>query len=116
MTATSRRQVLGVVACAAAGAAPADAVFAEPHQDEQGEPVPSLDRLSVLDAGMTEDEADCWALAAELAGTYMGLPVQHQEDWHEVAHAIHVVQSRLLARPTYRRYLEAAKRRHGDAP
>jgi hypothetical protein len=30
-------------------------------------------------------------------------------DDHEVAHAIHVIQNKLLGRPTYRKYLETAK-------
>jgi len=33
----------------------------------------------------------------------------HPMDDHEVAHAIHVIQHKLLARPTYRKYLEMAK-------
>ena len=58
---------------------------------------------------MTEAEADCWAATAEAAGKFFALPKLHVMDDHEVAHAIHVIQHKLLARPTYRRYLELAK-------
>lgn len=69
------------------------------------------DRQFVLAAGMTEAEADCWALAAKLAGDMFALPELHPMDNHEIAHAVHVVQNKLLARVTYRRYLEAAGKR-----
>lgn len=67
------------------------------------------DRRAVIDAGMTEAEADCWALAAELAGKFFALPELHPLDKQEIATAIHVVQHRLLSRPTYRKYLESHK-------
>lgn len=67
------------------------------------------DRQAVIAAGMTEAEADCWALAAELAGKFFALPELHPMDKQEIATAIHVVQHRLLSRPTYRRYLESHK-------
>ena len=62
------------------------------------------DRMKSL--GFTEEEAECWMLAASVAGTFFDLPDLHPMDDQEVAHAIHVVQNKLLARPTYRRYLE----------
>ena len=37
------------------------------------------------------------------------LPELHPTDRPEVATAIHVLQNKLLARPTYRKYLEEAK-------
>ena len=67
------------------------------------------DRERVLLVGLTEQEADCWELAAALAGTFHSLPVLHDTDWHEVAHAIHIIQNKLLARPTYRQYLKLAQ-------
>jgi hypothetical protein len=67
------------------------------------------DRKAVLAAGMTEAEADCWAMAAELAGKFFALPELHPMDKQEIATAIHVIQHRLLSRPTYRKYLEKHK-------
>jgi hypothetical protein len=67
------------------------------------------DRKRVIAAGMTEAEADCWEAVAKAAGKFFELPKLHPMDDHEVAHAIHVVQNKLLARPTYRKYLELAK-------
>ncbi len=67
------------------------------------------DRRAVITAGMTEAEADCWAMAAELAGKFFALPELHPMDKQEIATAIHVIQHRLLSRPTYRKYLESHK-------
>lgn len=67
------------------------------------------DRKRIIEAGMTEDEADCWELTAKLAGKLLGLPQLHVMDEHELTHALHVIQYRILARPTYRKYLEIAK-------
>ena len=77
----------------------------EPSKDEQRK----LDRKSVLAAGLTEAEADCWELAAELAGKLFELPQLHPMDKQEIATAIHVIQYRLLSRPTYRKYKDAMK-------
>jgi hypothetical protein len=71
--------------------------------------VPKEERGRVLSVGMTEGEADCWELAANLAGKFCALPQLHPLDKQEVATAIHVVQNKLLSRPTYRRYLESFK-------
>jgi hypothetical protein len=71
--------------------------------------VPKTERGRVLAVGMTEGEADCWELAANLAGKYFALPELHPTDRQEVATAIHIIQNKLLGRPTYRRYLEGAK-------
>jgi hypothetical protein len=68
------------------------------------------DRGFVLGSGMTEAEADCWELAARTAGKYFALPELHPMDRQEIAAAIHVIQYKLLSRPTYRRYLELAKK------
>ncbi|HVK12775.1 MAG TPA: hypothetical protein VM597_28750 [Gemmataceae bacterium] len=67
------------------------------------------DRDFVMAAGLTEAEADCWAVVADAAGKFFALPKLHPMDDHEVAHAIHVIQNKLLGRPTYRKYLETAK-------
>jgi hypothetical protein len=69
----------------------------------------AADRQRVIAAGLTEAEADCWSAVAEAAGKFFALPKLHVMDDHEVAHAIHIIQHKLLARPTYRKYLELAK-------
>jgi hypothetical protein len=68
------------------------------------------DRQIVISCGMTEDEADCWVLTAKAAGKFFELPKLHPMDAQEVATAIHVIQNKLLSRPTYRKYLETAKK------
>ena len=68
----------------------------------------SNDRAFVIAAGLTEEEAECWTKLAEAAGAFLKLPELHPMDQHEVASAIHVVQNKLLSRPTYRKYLEEA--------
>lgn len=67
------------------------------------------DTQAVMAAGMTAEEAKCWRLIAEAAGAFFELPELHPMDKTEVATAIHVVQNKLLARPVYRKYLEAAR-------
>ncbi len=69
----------------------------------------SADRKRVIAAGLTEAEAECWEITAKAAGKFFALPKLHPMDEHEVAHAIHVIQHKLLSRPTYRKYLELAK-------
>lgn len=78
---------------------------AEPSKNEQRR----VDRKSVLAAGLTEPEADCWELAAELAGKLFDLPQLHPMDKQEIVSAIHVIQHRLLSRPAYRKYKDAVK-------
>lgn len=68
------------------------------------------DRDFVIEAGMTPEEADCWEAAAQCAGKFFELPKLHPMDAQEVATAIHVIQNKLLSRPTYRNYLENAKK------
>jgi hypothetical protein len=81
--------------------------------DEKGT-VPSgpdpMDRERIMAAGMTAEEADAWELTAKLVGKLFQLPKLHVMDDHELTHAIHVLQYRLLSRPTYRRYLELSKK------
>jgi hypothetical protein len=71
-------------------------------------PKKKTDRDFVIEAGMTAAEADCWELAARLAGQFFDLPKLHPMDAQEVATAVHVIQNKLLSRPTYRKYLENA--------
>jgi hypothetical protein len=70
---------------------------------------PMTDRERVMAAGMTAEEADCWAATADAAGKFFALPKLHPSDAQEVATAIHVLQHKLLSRPVYRKYLELAK-------
>lgn len=73
------------------------------------------DRDFVLASGMTVEEADCWELAARTAGAFFALPELHPMDKQEIANAIHVIQNKLLSRPTYRAYLEIAKKSRGES-
>jgi hypothetical protein len=100
MDEVTRRDALKVAAAGAAAAA--RAVHAAENE--------RLDRERVIACGMTEAEADCWEAVAAAAGKFFALPKLHPMDDHEVAHAIHVVQHKLLGRPTYRKYLELAKK------
>lgn len=78
--------------------------------DKAADDLSKTERGRVTAVGMTEGEADCWLALAEAAGKFFELPELHPMDKQEVASAIHIVQNKLLSRPTYRRYLEAAKR------
>jgi hypothetical protein len=88
--------VLGSLAPAAA----ADGVAAKVDKSE---------RERVMAVGFTEAEAECWELTANAAGKFFSLPKLHPMDAQEVATAIHVIQNKLLSRPTYRKYLQAAQ-------
>lgn len=80
-----------------------------PGGDPMDEKAVLRDRDFVIAAGMTEAEADCWETIAKAAGQFFELPELHPMDAAEMASAIHVVQNKLLSRPTYRKYLELAK-------
>jgi hypothetical protein len=67
------------------------------------------ERERVMTVGFTEAEAECWELTANAAGKFFSLPKLHPMDAQEVATAIHVIQNKLLSRPTYRKYLQAAR-------
>jgi hypothetical protein len=64
------------------------------------------ERERALACGMTAEEAECWELTVSLARHWFALPNLHESDDLEVVHAIHVIQNKLLSRPTYRQYLE----------
>jgi hypothetical protein len=68
-----------------------------------------LDRDCVIASGMTEAEADCWVATAKAAKLFFDLPELHPTDKQDIADAIHVIQLRLLSRPTYRKYKESHK-------
>lgn len=84
-------------------------VEAEAAAPDDGDEVPKSERERVMAVGMTEGEADCWMAAADLAGKFFDLPELHPMDKHEVTLAIHLIQNKLLSRPTYRRYLGPAR-------
>ncbi len=77
------------------------------NQRQEAEYDSEKDRKNVLSAGFTEKEADCWEHAARCAGAFFELPEMHPMDQQEVATAIHVIQNKLLSRPTYRKYRAA---------
>lgn len=68
----------------------------------------SAEKKRVMECGMTEAEAECWIVVSQAAGKFFDLPKLHSMDDHEVAHAIHVIQHKLLSRPVYRKYKELA--------
>lgn len=75
----------------------------------------SKDRQAVIAAGFTEAEADCWAATAHAAATFFELPELHPMDKSEVASAIHIIQNKLLSRPTYRKYLDFHKSKEAES-
>lgn len=108
---TPRRDLLALSALSLAGALTASEASAQEEATKKPvdqKPAPK-DRDFVIAAGMTEKEADCWELAAKTAGAFFDLPEMHPMDKAEISTAIHVIQNKLLSRPTYRKYLENAK-------
>jgi hypothetical protein len=75
----------------------------------ESDKVDKSERERVMAVGFTEAEAECWEFTANAAGKFFSLPKLHPMDAQEVASAIHVIQNKLLSRPTYRKYLQAAK-------
>lgn len=75
------------------GDVPGAQTWAEEHQ-------------KLISLGFTQDEADCWEFINRAAGKFFELPELHPSDGLEVAEAVHVIQNKLLSRPTYRRYIE----------
>ncbi|HKB02413.1 MAG TPA: twin-arginine translocation signal domain-containing protein [Gemmataceae bacterium] len=103
---TTRRDALKLAAAVGVVAAVGAATTAT--ADEIPKPA-QTDRDRVIAAGLTEAEADCWEVTAQAAGKFFALPELHPSDKHEVAQAIHIIQHKLLSRPTYRKYLELSK-------
>ena len=103
----TRRDLLGAVAVAGAsvrlGGSAEQPAAARSAEDKR------RDRERIVAAGLTDAEAECWELVADAAGAFFRLPVLHPSDEDEVAQAVHVIQHKLLSRPTYRRYLELAR-------
>ncbi len=114
---TNRRQMLQASLAVGATGGLASNAFASNQQEEDKPDTSSTDDLTpdqkfVMEAGMTREEADCWLKTAEAAGAFFKLPRLHPTDAQEVAQAIHVIQNKLLGRPTYRKYLKLAKAAH----
>ncbi len=103
----TRRNLLHGAAGAGLLAFSAEATGATDGPDDKP---PKNERDCVLAAGMTPDEADCWELTAKVAGKYFELPELHPMEKQEIASAIHIIQYRLLSRPTYRKYKEVHKK------
>lgn len=104
----TRRQILkSITVAGAATSLPAEAVGQ--ISVERSEEEKKLDRQCVIACGMTEAEADCWEAVGEAAGRFFRLPKLHPMDEEEVAQAIHIIQNKLLSRPTYRKYREMSK-------
>ncbi|MEM7477304.1 MAG: hypothetical protein AAF483_20155 [Planctomycetota bacterium] len=87
----------------------------EKANDSDAESSASKDRKAIMAAGLNEAEADCWAKIAEAAGAFFELPELHPLDKSEVATAVHVIQNKLLGRPTYRTYIASHKAQSGEA-
>lgn len=100
----TRRAVFG--ATALAGAASLTAMMPAARADDKpGDAFDEkADRERIIACGFTEAEADCWVLLGRTAGKFLSLPKLHVMDDHEIAHAIHILQYRLLSRPAYRKY------------
>ena len=109
----SRRSALAGTLATVAGAAASQALGQEEMQDQADDEM-TADQRFVMEAGMDEAEAECWQKIAAAAGAFFALPELHPMDRQEVATAIHVVQNKLLGRPTYRKYLELAKAARGE--
>lgn len=106
----TRRGVLQQTAALGLAAALVPEAAAAQDEKKDDKKADNADRQRVLAVGMTEDEADCWELTGKAAGKFFSLPQLHPMDRQEVASAIHIIQNKLLSRPTYRRYLELAKK------
>lgn len=102
----------GVVATMIAAGAASIAEELPSGQDERQ--ALTADQEFVMAAGLTQDEAECWKKAAAAAAAFFKLEPLHPMDRGEVASAIHILQNKLLARPTYRKYLAKAKAGAGD--
>jgi hypothetical protein len=106
----SRREVIETVALPGAAAltgltpnaASADDIEALTAEEK-------LDRDRVLACGFTEAEANCWVSLNRTAARFFDLPKLHVMDDHELAHAIHVLQYRLMSRHAYRKYKPPAQ-------
>ena len=77
-------------------------------------PLSETTELALVDAGMTDDEVRAMSLTVDCANEIFDLPKLHPMDDEEFCHAIHVVQEKLLARPSMRAMQGAAEKGHGQ--
>jgi|SRR5690606_1037978 len=115
----TRRRAIAIAASAASvGVLPASGARAQDAAGGADDDRWAAERARVMELGFTEDEALCWEYIGRAAGKFFELPVLHELDGHEIAEAVHVLQNKLLSRPTYRRYVELARQqnaaREGD--
>ena len=103
MDALNRRQALTLGATAGAAALLPTPASAQ-EQDRW-----AAEREKVRASGMTAAEADCWVKVAQATDALLALPKLHVMDEQDITEAVHVLQYKLLARPTYRRYLDISK-------
>lgn len=104
----TRRSMLESLATAGAATSLSAIAIAQVSKETDNDEK-KLDRQCVIASGMTEAEADCWEAIADAAGKFFQLPKLHPMDDQEVAQAIHIIQNKLLSRPTYRKYKEMSK-------
>lgn len=112
MSKINRRAAVTLALASGATIASPSAASAGNADSIQEDDAPTKDQRYIMAAGFTRAEADCWKNVAEAAAAFFALPELHQLDNSEVATAIHVIQNKLLSRPTYRKYLELAKAGH----
>ena len=96
------------VAAALAGGA-STAFLGDDLNAQQKEEKLTKDQKIIMSAGMNKKEAECWKKTAEAAAAFFAHEELHPLDKAEVATAIHVIQNKLLGRPTYRKYRELHK-------
>lgn len=109
MDVITRREVIGPAALVGVVALAGMASSASAAGKRSGALDDKAERERVLACDFTEEEADCWMLLLKAAEKFLELPKLHSMDDHELTHAIHVLQERLLSRPAYRRYKELAE-------
>lgn len=115
---SDRRTVVktgAVLASALLASAPLQAGDApQGEKEDAANHPPSADRKAIMAAGLNAEEADCWAAIAKAAGAFFELEELHPMDKAEVANAVHIIQNKLLSRPTYRTYIATHKKMQAD--
>lgn len=64
-----------------------------------------------MNVGMDEREADCWAALETLIDKWNAMVELHDLDSDSFISAINVLQTQLLARPAYRKYIAIYRER-----
>ncbi len=62
------------------------------------------DRDLLIEAGLSELEADVIVATAEVWNKFFLLPIMHESDRREVEFALHVIQEKVFSRPIYDKY------------